>query len=77
MEAPVWPGACHFPDFTNPKARAWWADLFDGLIAENGVRGVWNDMNEPAVFKEDNFTQGDRTFPDDVRHDYDGNPIVE
>jgi alpha-glucosidase len=30
-----------------------------------GVAGVWNDMNEPAVF-------GSGTFPDDVRHQYDG-----
>ncbi len=62
----VWPGICNFPDFTNPKARAWWEDLFKGLI-EDGVRGVWNDMNEPAVFEEG-------TFPPDVRHDYDGHP---
>lgn len=62
----VWPGICSFPDFTNPKARSWWEDLFQGLI-EDGVRGVWNDMNEPAVFEEG-------TFPNDVRHDFDGHP---
>ncbi len=65
MKGSVWPGLCNFPDFTNPQVRAWWAGLFKGLIAENGVRGVWNDMNEPAVFEIE-------TFPDDVRHDYDG-----
>ena len=62
----VWPGICAFPDFTNPKARAWWEDLFKGLI-EDGVKGIWNDMNEPAVFEEG-------TFPPDVRHDFDGHP---
>lgn len=66
MKGSVWPGMCHFPDFTNPKVRKWWAELFEGLV-ENGVGGVWNDMNEPAVFETG-------TFPMDVRHDYDGHP---
>jgi alpha-glucosidase len=34
----------------------------------SGVSGVWNDMNEPALFEIEG-----KTFPDDVRHDYDGN----
>ena len=66
MEGPVWPGKCHFPDFTNPAVREWWGTLFQGFV-DLGVDGVWNDMNEPAVF-------GIGTFPDDVRHDYDGHP---
>lgn len=45
----VWPGVCAFPDFTSPAARRWWGDQFAGLIAA-GVRGWWNDMNEPSVF---------------------------
>jgi len=64
MEGHVWPGRCQFPDFTNPEVRTWWGELFDELV-ELGVAGVWNDMNEPAVF-------GAGTFPDDVRHQYDG-----
>lgn len=67
MKGSVWPGLCNFPDYTRPDVREWWAGLFKGLIAEDGVKGVWNDMNEPAVFEEG-------TFPDDVRFDYDGNP---
>ncbi|MDP5100767.1 MAG: glycoside hydrolase family 31 protein [Nonlabens sp.] len=69
MKGKVWPGQCFFPDYTNPKVRTWWADLFKGLIADNGLAGVWNDMNEPAVMEVPN-----KTFPDDVRHDYDGHP---
>ena len=65
MEGDVWPGKCHFPDFTNPLVREWWSGLFKGLI-DVGVRGVWNDMNEPAVFEIG-------SFPEDVRHNYDGN----
>ncbi len=67
MKGSVWPGLCNFPDFTKPVVREWWKDLFKGLIEEDGIRGVWNDMNEPAVFEEG-------TFPPDVRHDYDGHP---
>lgn len=63
----VWPGLCHFPDFTRPEVRDWWADQFAELIGDIGIRGIWNDMNEPAVFEEG-------TFPADVRHDYDGQP---
>jgi len=62
----VWPGLCHFPDFTHPDVRTWWAGLFKDFL-KTGIAGVWNDMNEPAVFEEG-------TFPEDVRHDYDGNP---
>lgn len=62
----VWPGICNFPDYTRPDVREWWAELFKGLMA-TGISGVWNDMNEPAVFELG-------TFPNDIRHDYDGNP---
>lgn len=65
MKGKVWPGDCNFPDFTNPEVREWWAGLFKDLIG-SGVKGVWNDMNEPAVFEVE-------TMPTDVRHDYDGN----
>ena len=68
MKGKVWPGECYFPDFTNPEVREWWADLFKELIEDIGVKGVWNDMNEPAVMDVPG-----KTFPDDVRHNYDGN----
>ena len=45
----VWPGPCHFPDFTRPEVRTWWSGLYRDFMAQ-GVYGVWNDMNEPAVF---------------------------
>lgn len=59
----VWPGWCHFPDFTNPKARTWWGTKFKDLVSD-GVEGFWNDMNEPA-------TWGQR-FPDLVEFDFEG-----
>ena len=69
MKGKVWPGECYFPDFTKPEVRDWWSGLFKELIEDIGVKGVWNDMNEPAVMDVPN-----KTFPNDVRHDYDGNP---
>ena len=69
MKGKVWPGECYFPDYTKPEVREWWSGLFQELIEDIGVKGVWNDMNEPAVMEVPN-----KTFPDDVRHDYDGNP---
>lgn len=69
VEGLVWPGECYFPDFTRPDVREWWADLYKELIGDLGVAGVWNDMNEPALFEVDS-----KTFPEDVRHDYDGHP---
>ncbi len=69
MKGKVWPGECYFPDFTNPEVREWWSGLFKELIEDIGIKGVWNDMNEPAVMEVPG-----KTFPNDVRHDYDGNP---
>lgn len=44
----AWPGACSFPDFTQPKTAQWWADLYQDFIGK-GVDGVWNDVNEPQI----------------------------
>ncbi len=49
---PVWPGDCVFPDFTMPHTRQWWGRLYKKFI-RMGIDGIWNDMNEPAVFKEE------------------------
>ncbi len=46
----VWPGRCHFPDFTKQAARTWWGNNFKEAYVDNGVKGFWNDMNEPAVW---------------------------
>ncbi len=67
--APVWPPKCAFPDFTNPEVRKWWEDLYKPLVDDLDMGGIWNDMNEPAVFEVKR-----KTFPDDIRHDYDGHP---
>jgi len=58
----VWPGICTFPDFTNPDARAWWAEQHKALL-DAGVDGIWCDMNEPGLFVPPNST-----MPPDVIH---------
>jgi alpha-glucosidase len=65
--APLWPGWCAFPDFTDPGARAWWSEQYRGLI-EAGVAGIWNDMNEPAAFS----AWGEPTLPLPTRHAFEG-----
>lgn len=57
-EGAVWPGPAVFPDFTQEKTRLWWGKKLKIMTAA-GIRGIWNDMNEPA-----NFTG---PLPDDVQ----------
>jgi alpha-glucosidase len=72
---PVWPakaeknpGPSVFPDFSNPAARQWWGSLYQSFL-DIGVAGIWNDMNEPAVF---DAARG--TMPPDVVFDNEGQP---
>jgi alpha-glucosidase len=65
----VWPGMCAFPDFTMPQTQNWWASLYKPFMAK-GVDGVWNDMDEPAIFKtpsktmpQDNIHRGGNGLP--------------
>ncbi len=51
----VWPGDCVFPDFTMERVRAWWSGLYARFLTL-GIDGIWNDMNEPAVFNVDGHT---------------------
>lgn len=83
-EAPVWPSRAEdgedvdwsrpsgtpsaFPDFSRAATRAWWGSLYAGFVGQ-GVAGIWNDMNEPAVFDTPTGT-----MPLDVRHDNEGSP---
>lgn len=45
----VWPGDSVFVDYTLSDARKWWGDLHRAYL-DNGIAGIWNDMNEPADF---------------------------
>lgn len=67
VKAPVWPGFAAFPDFTNPQVRNWWSEKYS-LLLQQGVAGIWHDMNEPAVFS----AWGDMSLPQSTIHDMDG-----
>jgi alpha-glucosidase len=45
----VWPGESVFVDYTLPEARRWWGDLHR-TYTDNGIAGIWTDMNEPSDF---------------------------
>jgi alpha-glucosidase len=45
----VWPDTSAFPDFARASVRDWWGRSQAALL-DAGVRGIWNDMNEPASF---------------------------
>ncbi len=45
----VWAKPAVFPDFTREEVQQWWGDWHREFL-EQGIAGVWNDMNEPACF---------------------------
>jgi alpha-glucosidase len=49
--ARVWPGESVFVDYTLDGAARWWGDLHRAYT-DNGVAGIWNDMNEPSDFND-------------------------
>jgi alpha-glucosidase len=62
----VWPGDSVFPDFTRDVVRKWWGTLYTDFV-KMGIRGFWNDMNEPSVFE-----RADKTMPLDTVHSVEG-----
>ncbi len=66
----VWPGRCVLPDFLRPDVRDWWGELHRALVVA-GVAGIWNDMNEPALYAQPVGTDADATLvevPADAPH---------
>lgn len=59
----VWPGWCHFPDFTNPATREWWKVQFKDYV-DLGIEGFWNDMNEIATWGQ--------MLPENIEFNFDG-----
>ncbi|MCE9616122.1 MAG: glycoside hydrolase family 31 protein [Lentisphaerae bacterium] len=57
----VWPGRTAFPDFSTPAARAWWGRL-NAAHVRSGLDGIWNDMNEPALFPAPNVDMQEMGF---------------
>ncbi|KAH8963904.1 hypothetical protein BDL97_04G035500 [Sphagnum fallax] len=52
-----WPGLVVFPNFTQSKVRTWWAELVKEFVG-NDIDGIWNDMNEHAMFKARSTFEG-------------------
>jgi alpha-glucosidase len=67
----VWPGDSAFPEFTLSRTRAWWGSLYKDFVSM-GVRGFWNDMNEPAI-----FARSDKTMPLGTVHRLDDGSKVD
>ncbi|XP_060117238.1 neutral alpha-glucosidase C isoform X1 [Heteronotia binoei] len=53
FEGLCWPGLSSYLDFTNPDVREWYADqfAFKNYKDSSEILFVWNDMNEPSVFR--------------------------
>ncbi len=62
-EGEVWPGWCHFPDFTNEQTRLWWQKMMK-TYTDIGIKGFWNDMNEIATWGQ--------SLPDNIEFDFEG-----
>lgn len=63
----VWPGWCHFPDFTKKETRAWWKTHLKSY-SDLGIEGYWNDMNEIATWGHG--------LPENIVFDFDGKPAT-
>lgn len=50
-EGVVWPGKVHFPDFMKEETQLWFGSKYQ-VLTDCGIEGFWNDMNEPAIFYE-------------------------
>jgi alpha-glucosidase len=59
----VWPGWCNFTDFTSEKGRNFWRGEMKFFV-DNGVSGIWNDMNEIATWGQ--------KIPNNVVFDFEG-----
>lgn len=62
-EGEVWPGWCHFPDFTSHESREWWKEMMKSYT-EMGIKGFWNDMNEIATWGQ--------MLPENIEFDFEG-----
>jgi alpha-glucosidase len=53
-----WGGNCGVVDFTKPEVADWWGE-YQQKVLDDGVKGFWTDMGEPAWCNEEST---DRLF---------------
>ena len=60
-----WPGQSVWVDYINPRARDFWASLYqyDFFNGTSRLFHAWIDMNEPSV-----FSGPELTIPKNLRH---------
>nr|XP_027781781.1 neutral alpha-glucosidase C [Marmota flaviventris] len=58
FEGVCWPGLSSYLDFTNSKVREWYSGLFafPAYQGSTDILFIWNDMNEPSVFRGPELT---------------------
>jgi len=61
----VWPGKTIFPDFSREDVREWWAHLHSELL-QNGVSGIWNDMNDPVLWLDKKYNP----LAENIKHEF-------
>ncbi|MFO7668328.1 MAG: glycoside hydrolase family 31 protein [Bacteroidales bacterium] len=68
-----WGGNCGVVDFTNPQAADWWG-AYQQKPLDDGVRGFWTDMGEPAWSNEEDtdrlFMKHHRGFHEEIHNVY-------
>lgn len=59
-------GTLAWIDFSKTTARNWWANQHTGFL-NNGIDGIWNDLNEPDELGG--------AWASNVKYDFDGSPV--
>jgi alpha-glucosidase len=72
-EGVVWPGTTAYPDFLKESTRRWWGDRHQEAYFDQGIAGIWNDMNEPASFIRNEMDE--RTLPHKAKQGDDGRQV--
>ena len=71
LDGDCWPGQSNWIDYTNSKARDFWAEQFEyhNYKGSTPTLYTWNDMNEPSVFSGPEVTMPkDSIHFDNVEH---------
>jgi len=70
-----WPGESVWVDYLNVNAQHFWSSqyLFENFKGSSWIYGIWNDMNEPSVFRPNGMPKTTTHIKEDgtiVEHRY-------